>query len=93
MKSIFKKFNKPSNTYTGDSSDLNSISSSLTLYSINSLPNSENNLQKVSSRQRFKNMLSKIMTINDNKTSECQTVSSDSLLLNINQYEYLGYIY
>ena len=76
MKSIFKKFNKSSKTYNGDT-----------------LPNSENILQKVSSRQKFKNMISKIMSINDNKSSEYQNASSDSILLNINQYEYLGYIY
>lgn len=93
MKSIFKKFNKSSKTYNGNTSDLNSISSSLTLYSIDSLPNSENILQKVSSRQKFKNMISKIMSINDSKSSEYQNASSDSILLNINQYEYLGYIY
>ena len=93
MKSIFKKFNKSSKAYNGDTNDLNSISSSLTLYSIDSLPNSENILQKVSSRQKFKNMISKIMSINDNKSSEYQNASSDSILLNINQYEYLGYIY
>lgn len=38
-------------------------------------------------------MISKIMSINDNKSSEYQNASSDSILLNINQYEYLGYIY
>lgn len=93
MKSIFKKFNKSSKAYPGDTNDLRSISSSLTLYSIDSLNDSENSLQKVSSRQRFKNMISKIISINENKSSEYQNASTDSILLNLNQYEYLGYIY
>lgn len=93
MKSIFKKFNKSSKICSNHLSDLNSISSSMTLYSIDSLSNCENKLQKVSSRQRFKNMISKIISINDNKSSEYKNASSDSILHNINQYEYLAYYY
>lgn len=92
MKTFFKKFNKQQKTYTNEQDEMESIQSSMTLYSIDSLTEETTvRLEKVSSRQKIKQMLIKIISLSDNKTEEYKNASSDSILQNVNQYEYLAY--
>ncbi|GMM40330.1 hypothetical protein FOG51_02388 [Hanseniaspora uvarum] len=93
MKSIFKKLSKQERTYTNEQvDDIESIQSSMTLYSIDTLTEETTvKLEKTSSRQKLKQMLYRIISIKDNKPEEYKNASSDSILDNINQYEYLGY--
>ena len=92
MKSFFKKFNKQPQRYANDQDDMESIQSSMTLYSIDSLTEETTvRLEKISSRQKIKQMLIKIISLSDNNTEEYNNASSDSILQNVNQYEYLAY--